>query len=42
MKGERVIESKISIPGFQRGACCLEVFKYFRASKSHSFVTPGT
>ena len=27
--------------GFQRVPCCLEVFKYLRASKKHSFVTPG-
>ena len=27
-------------PGLSKG-CCLEVFKYLRASKKHSFVTPG-
>ena len=28
-------------PGVSKG-CCLEVFKYLRVSKKHSFVTPGT
>ena len=28
------------MPGGSKG-CCLEVFKYLRASKKHSFVTPG-
>ena len=27
--------------GFQRLPCYLEIFKYSRASKKHSFVTPG-
>ena len=27
--------------GFQRVPCCLEAFKFLRASKKHSFVTPG-
>ena len=27
-------------PGVSKG-CYLEVFKYLRASKKHSFVTPG-
>ena len=31
---------KIYHPGVSKG-CCLEVFKYIRASKKHSFVTPG-
>ena len=29
------------LPGVSKG-CCFEVFKYSRASKRHSFVTPGT
>ena len=28
------------IPGVSKG-CCLEVFKYLRVSKKHSFLTPG-
>ena len=31
-----------SKPGVTRTGCCLEVFKYLRASKKHgTFVTPG-
>ena len=30
----------MSVLGLSKG-CCLEVFKYSRASKKHSFVTPG-
>ena len=29
----------VYIPGVSKG--CLEVFKYLRSSKKHSFVTPG-
>ena len=31
--------SSFMVPGVSKG--CLEVFKYLRASKKHSFVTPG-
>ena len=33
--------TKQSVPGVSKG-CFLEVFKYLRASKTHSFVTPGS
>ena len=32
--------SKIFVPGVSKG-CCLEAFKFLRASKKHSFVSPG-
>ena len=34
-------QEESGIPGVSKG-CCLEVVKYLRASKKHSFVTPGT
>ena len=33
--------SLFTVPGVSKGFC-LEVFKYLKASKKHSFVTPGS
>ena len=33
------LNQKISEPGVSKG-CCLQVFKYLKASKKHSFETP--
>ena len=39
--GPKQMHNNIQVPGVSKG-CCMEVFKYLRASKKHSFVTPGS